>query len=116
LRRAALGVIRIILENRLGLPLGAILNSCYDSHVFKEREGFFLFLYAISEGGYEIEESVPGRLIRAAISRSELQNISFPVAVLAKFNERPSGFPPAIPSYLRDFNSSRQNDFDFVDD
>jgi glycyl-tRNA synthetase beta chain len=115
LRRAALGVIRIVLENALRLKMTPILNDAYDRYVFTEAQGAFLCIYAISEGDYEIEPSVAGRYIRAAISRSELEKIHFPIGFLAKFEQRPSGFPAPIPSYLRDLNSAGKDDLEFGD-
>ena len=106
LRRAALGVIRIVLENGLRLPLKEMFRSAYDRHVFNQQ---FPIVYAISPPGrYALSDdqalaagvTIDASLVRAAISPQELQMVTFEVDRLAKFEERPAGFPGPIPSYL----------------
>jgi glycyl-tRNA synthetase beta chain len=99
LRRAALGVIRIVLENGLRLPLKSVLEAQYDRHVYHSTK-FPLALYAVSPKGlYGIEDS-PARRVVAAASRSALNEVPFDVGILAKFEAPPLEFPPLRPRYM----------------
>ncbi|HXE23287.1 MAG TPA: glycine--tRNA ligase subunit beta, partial [Roseiarcus sp.] len=50
LRRAALGVIRIVLENELRLPLTALSIRAYEGHIYQTRNAFRLFVRRNSDG------------------------------------------------------------------
>jgi len=108
LRRAALGVIRTILENDIRIALSKVLLSSYDRHVFYAPPGKFLVLYALSPKGryavedYEARVTLDTRLVCAAISQSDLGKATFEVDRLVKFDAPPIGFPPSKPSYLHD--------------
>jgi glycyl-tRNA synthetase beta chain len=106
LRRAALGVVRIVLENDIRIALREVILSSYDCHVFQISPGKFLVLYALSpKGRYGVKDDeaqviLDARLVCAAISHSDLEKATFEVDRLGKFEEPPVLFPPAKPSYL----------------
>ena len=52
LRRAALGVIRIVLENELRLPLTHLIDRTYNEHIYQTRNAFCLFVRRDSDGHY----------------------------------------------------------------
>ena len=58
LRRAALGVIRIVLENGLRLPLTELMVRAYNGHIFQTRNGFCLFARRNSDGNYYLPEKL----------------------------------------------------------
>ena len=53
LRRAALGVIRLVLENGLKLKLQSVLADAYWRHVRQDRNAFRLFIKSLSQGSYQ---------------------------------------------------------------
>jgi glycyl-tRNA synthetase beta chain len=115
LRRAALGVIRIMLENGLRLPLKPVFDAAYDLYVFAKRRGIFELgsppiLYAISPKGLFVIEQLDVRIVSAAVSRDDLRNVSFPVDQLVEFDTAPPGFPPAVPSHLHSLVVEREDE------
>jgi glycyl-tRNA synthetase beta chain len=58
LRRAALGVIRVVLENELRLSLAHLIDRTYKEHIYQNRNAFCLFVRRNSDGHY----SLPGEL------------------------------------------------------
>jgi glycyl-tRNA synthetase beta chain len=90
LRRAALGVIRLILDNGLRLPLLSLVSTAYDSLVFA-REGF---RYAFTDNQYELD-GIPGRRAVQIMGRHDLKSTFEDVAVVAVFAE-PQHFPKPI--------------------
>jgi glycyl-tRNA synthetase beta chain len=54
LRRAALGVIRIVLENELRLPLTHLVDRAYKEHIYQTRNAFCLFVRRNSDGHYSL--------------------------------------------------------------
>jgi glycyl-tRNA synthetase beta chain len=58
LRRAALGVIRIVLENGLRLPLIDLIVRAYGSHIYQTRNAFRLFARRKSDGTYYIPDDL----------------------------------------------------------
>ena len=50
LRRAALGVIRIVLENELRLPLTDSIDETYKGHIYQTRNAYHLFVRRKSDG------------------------------------------------------------------
>jgi glycyl-tRNA synthetase beta chain len=58
LRRAALGVIRILLENGLRLPLTELMVRAYNGHIFQTRNAFCLFARRNSDGNYYLPEKL----------------------------------------------------------
>ena len=99
LRRAALGVIRIVLENEIRLPLILIIDKAYDRYVFDLGPYMWSkFIYAFSDPeGYELEPGALGGVVSAAYDRTELRNIEFDVYGLAHFRDYPAGFPKFVP-------------------
>jgi glycyl-tRNA synthetase beta chain len=92
LRRAALGVIRLILENRLRLTVSNLIGLAYDQLVFAgdgSRYGWSGADYAIEdrENGYE----VTCRLFIWVSNRSDLSNSAFDVEEISLGNELVSG-------------------------
>ena len=69
LRRAALGVIRIVLENGLRLRLTGFLSRAYNKHIYQTRNGFRLFVRGKSDGSYYLPEAL--KLGRATIDDAE---------------------------------------------
>jgi len=58
LRRAALGVIRIVLENGLRLSLTDTIISAYNGHIYQTRNGFCLFARRSSDGRYYLPKEL----------------------------------------------------------
>jgi glycyl-tRNA synthetase beta chain len=58
LRRAALGVVRIVLENGLRLPLTDTIISVYNGHIYQTRNGFCLFARRSSDGRYYLPKEL----------------------------------------------------------
>jgi glycyl-tRNA synthetase beta chain len=58
LRRAALGVIRIVLENELRLPLTDLLVSAYKRHIYQARNAYCLFIRRNSDGNYDLPQEL----------------------------------------------------------
>jgi glycyl-tRNA synthetase beta chain len=58
LRRAALGVIRIALENELRLPLTDSLVPAYERHIYQTRNAFRLFVRRNSGGNYDLPQEL----------------------------------------------------------
>ena len=54
LRRAALGVIRIVLENGLRLPLTHLIDQTYKEHIYQTRNAFCLFVRRNSDDHYSL--------------------------------------------------------------
>jgi glycyl-tRNA synthetase beta chain len=96
LRRAALGVIRLIVENGFRIALGRVVATSYDSIVF-QREGF---IYAFSLNEYELD-GISGRRGVGIIGRKDLYSTLQGVLTIAAFQE-PQHFPPPI--HLRKLN------------
>jgi glycyl-tRNA synthetase beta chain len=115
LRRAALGVIRIVLENGLRLRLSQTIDSVYDHHVFPSRTGLPLPQYAVSPTGqYAVRDFMAGdldaRLVAPAVIRADLNHVTFEIDRLFKFAQIPLGFPPAVPHYLSGFPATNLGD------
>jgi glycyl-tRNA synthetase beta chain len=94
LRRAALGVIRLIAENGLRLALVRVIAAAYDSLVFHGNG----FRYAFSPNEYELN-GISGRRVVGIIGRQDLYSTLQEVLVVGVFEE-PQAFPP--PLHLRD--------------
>src|SRR3984885_15089101 len=58
LRRAALGVIRIVLENGLRLPLTDLIVQAYRRHIYQARNDFCLFARGNSDGNYYVPQEL----------------------------------------------------------
>ncbi len=58
LRRAALSVIRIVLENGLRLPLTDLLVPAYERHIYQTRNASCLFIRRNSDGNYGVPEEL----------------------------------------------------------
>jgi glycyl-tRNA synthetase beta chain len=87
LRRAALGVIRLVLENELRVPLWTAVASGYGNLVFAAG-GFFYAAsrkdaFALPDGEHEI----PVRRVRGITNRTDLENFDFPVGTLFVLRE-----------------------------
>jgi glycyl-tRNA synthetase beta chain len=54
LRRAALGVTRIVLENELRLSLTHLIDRTYKEHIYQTRNAFCLFVRRNSDGHYSL--------------------------------------------------------------
>jgi glycyl-tRNA synthetase beta chain len=58
LRRAVLGVIRIVLENGLRLPLTDLVVPAYERHVYQTRNAFCLFVRGNSDENYYLPQEL----------------------------------------------------------
>src|ERR1700733_5580147 len=58
LRRAALGVIRVVLENELRLPLTDLIAQAYGGHIYQARNDFCLFALRNSDGNYYLPQEL----------------------------------------------------------
>jgi glycyl-tRNA synthetase beta chain len=93
LRRAALGAIRVILDNKLRLRLLKALSRSYDFQIF-EGSGF---RYAFSPNVFELD-GISGRRAVGIMDRSDMNSTLAEVEVIALFSE-PQQFPP--PQHIR---------------
>jgi glycyl-tRNA synthetase beta chain len=58
LRRAALGVIRIVIENGLRLPLTGLIDGTYKKHIYQTRNAYCLFVTRNSDGHYYLPKEL----------------------------------------------------------
>jgi glycyl-tRNA synthetase beta chain len=58
LRRAALGVIRIVIENELRLPLTDLIDGTYKKHIYQTRNAYCLFVTRDSDGHYYLPKEL----------------------------------------------------------
>ncbi len=63
LRRAALGVIRIVLENELRLPLTDLISNAYRKHIYQTRNGYRLYIVRSSDGRDHLPEELREPLV-----------------------------------------------------
>jgi glycyl-tRNA synthetase beta chain len=91
LRRAALGVIRLVVENGLRVKLTHVVAAAYDSLVFRGSG----FRYAFSPNDYELD-GISGRRMVGVIGRQDLYSTLQDVFGVGVFDEPQPVFPPPI--------------------
>jgi glycyl-tRNA synthetase beta chain len=90
LRRAALGVIRLVVENGLRIALIRVIATAYDSLVFYGNG----FRYAFSPSEYELD-GISGHRAVGIMGRRDLYSTLQEVLAVGVFEE-PQFFPPPI--------------------
>jgi glycyl-tRNA synthetase beta chain len=90
LRRTALGVIRLLLQNEVGISLREVINSAYDNLVFV-RNGF---RYAFTRNDYDVGDGAVGRLAVGITGRADFHADLKDIAIIAAFSEPQSLRPP----------------------